>query len=82
LQRAGRAKVVGEPTAGALAISGNAEGPLINGEFLAVASLKMKNLHGSPFPPRVTPDVLVPEDLNALSSGRDVALEKALELLK
>ncbi|MCV5887844.1 S41 family peptidase, partial [Escherichia coli] len=59
LQRAGRAKVVGEPTAGALAISGNAEGPLINGEFVAVASLKMKNLDGSPFPARVTPDVLV-----------------------
>lgn len=82
LQHAGRAKVVGEPTAGALAISGNAEGPLINGEFVAVASLKMKNLDGSPFPARVTPDVLVPEDLNALSSGRDVALEKAFELLK
>lgn len=82
LQHAGRAKVVGEPTAGALGISGNAEGPLINGEFVAVASLKLKNLDGSPFPARVTPDVLVPEDLNALSSGRDLALEKALELLK
>ncbi|MER3554575.1 MAG: peptidase S41 [Meiothermus sp.] len=82
LQSARRAKVVGEPTAGALGISGNAEGPLINGEFVAVSSLKMKNLDGSPFPMRVTPDVNVPEDLSALSSGRDPALEKALELLK
>ncbi|MBF6593114.1 MAG: PDZ domain-containing protein [Thermaceae bacterium] len=82
LQSAGRAKVVGEPTAGALAISGNAEGPLINGEFVAVSSLKMENLDGSPFPARVTPDVLVPQDLAALSNGRDLALEKALELLK
>lgn len=82
LQSAGRAKVVGEPTAGALGMSGNAEGPLINGEFVAVSSLKMKNLSGTPFPMRVTPDISVPEDLSALSSGRDLALERALELLK
>lgn len=82
LQSSGRAKVVGEATAGALGVSGNEEGPLINGEYLAVSSLLMRDLEGKPFPARVTPDVVVPEDLEALAAGRDVALEKALELLK
>ena len=82
LQTAGRAKVVGEPTAGALGQSGGAEGPLINGEYIAVSSLRMKNLDGSPFPMRLTPDVAVNEDLDALLNGRDVQLERALELLR
>ncbi len=82
LQVAGRAKVVGEPTAGALGMSGSAEGPLLNGEFIAVSSLRMRNLDGSPFPLRVTPDVAVVDDLDALIAGRDVALERALEMLR
>ncbi len=82
LQAAGRAKVVGEPTAGALGMSGSAEGPLINGEFIAVSSLRMRNLDGSPFPLKVTPDIPVVDDLEALIAGRDVALERALELLR
>lgn len=82
LQSAGRAKVVGEATAGALGVSGTEEGPLINGEFIAVSSLLMRDLNGNPLPPKVTPDVVVPEDLEALAGGRDLALEKALELLK
>ncbi|RIH81495.1 putative CtpA-like serine protease [Meiothermus luteus] len=82
LQKAGRARVVGEPTAGALGMSGSAEGPLINGEFIAVSSLRMRNLDGSPFPLRVTPDFIIEEDLEALAAGRDVVLERALELLR
>lgn len=82
LQAAGRAKVVGEPTAGALGASGDAEGPLISGDFISVSSLRMRALDQTPFPLKVTPDVLLPEDLEALSQGRDLALEKALELLK
>ncbi len=82
LQVAGRAKVVGEATAGALGMSGSAEGPLINGEFIAVSSLRMRNLDGSPFPLRVTPDVTVVDDLDALTAGRDVVLERALEMLR
>ncbi|PZA06857.1 MULTISPECIES: S41 family peptidase [unclassified Meiothermus] len=82
LQAAGRAKVIGEPTAGALGVSGDAEGPLISGDFISVSSLRMRALDQTPFPLKVTPDVLLPEDLEALSQGRDLALEKALELLK
>lgn len=82
LQAAGRAKVVGEPTAGALGVSGDAEGPLISGDFISVSSLRMRALDQTPFPLKVTPDVLLPEDLEALSRGRDLVLEKALELLK
>ncbi|WP_337869162.1 S41 family peptidase [Meiothermus sp.] len=82
LQAAGRAKVVGEPTAGALGMSGSAEGPLLNGEFIAVSSLRMRNLDGSPFPLKITPDVVVEDNLEALFAGRDVALERALEMLR
>jgi len=82
LQAAGRAKVVGEPTAGALGMSGSAEGPLINGEFIAVSSLRMRNLDGSPFPLKVSPDMLVEDDLEALVAGRDRILERALEMLR
>lgn len=82
LQSAGRARVVGEPTAGALGISGSAEGPLINGDFIAVSSLRMRNLDGSPFPLRISPDVMVEDDLEALVAGRDRPLERALEMLR
>lgn len=82
LQVAGRARVVGEATAGALGMSGSAEGPLINGEFIAVSSLRMRNLDGSPFPLKITPDVVVEDSWEALVAGRDVVLERALEMLR
>jgi len=82
LQAAGRAKVVGEPTAGALGMSGSAEGPLINGDFIAVSSLRMRHLDGTPFPLKISPDVLVEDDLEALVAGRDRILERALEMLR
>ncbi len=82
LQAAGRARVVGEPTAGALGMSGSAEGPLINGEFIAVSSLRMRHLDGTPFPFKLTPDVLVEDDVEALVAGRDVILERALQMLR
>jgi carboxyl-terminal processing protease len=82
LQAAGRARVVGEPTAGALGMSGSAQGPLINGEFITVSSLRMRHLDGTAFPLKVTPDVLVEDDPLALVAGRDLALERALELLR
>jgi len=82
LQAAGRAKVVGEPTAGALGMSGSAEGPLLNGEFIVVSSLRMRHLDGTPFPLKISPDVTVEDDLESLIAGRDVALERALEMLR
>ncbi|WP_051303993.1 S41 family peptidase [Calidithermus chliarophilus] len=81
LQAAGRAKVVGEPSGGALGVSGNSDNALINGEFLAVSAIRMKNLDGTPFPLKLTPDVAVADDLEALAQGRDVVLEKAREVL-
>lgn len=81
LQAAGRAKVVGEASAGALGVSGNADNELINGEFLAISAIRMKNLDGTPFPLKLTPDVAVADDLEALTQGRDVMLEKAREVL-
>ncbi|WP_018465321.1 S41 family peptidase [Calidithermus timidus] len=81
LQAAGRAKVVGEQSAGALGVSGSADNALINGEFLVVSSIRMKNLDGTPFPLKLTPDVAVSDDLEALAQGRDVVLEKAREVL-
>ncbi len=82
LQAGGRAKVVGEPTAGALGVSGGAEGPLLSGDFVAVSSLRLRTLQGATFPLRVTPDVTVPEDLDALAAGHDPMLDRALEMLK
>jgi carboxyl-terminal processing protease len=81
LQAAGRARVVGEASAGALGVSGNADNELINGEFLAISAIRMKNLDGTPFPLKLTPDVVVNDDLEALAQGRDVVLEKAREVL-
>lgn len=80
LQKPGRAKVVGDLTAGALTVSGfNSD--LVNGDYLAVSSLRMLNLDKTPFPIRITPDVLVPDDYTSLANGTDVQLQKALETL-
>lgn len=81
LQAAGRAKVVGEESAGALGVSGSADNALINGEFLVVSSIRMKHPEGPPFPLKIIPDVAVSDDLEALAQGRDVVLEKAREVL-
>jgi len=80
LQKPGRAKVVGDLTAGALTVSGS-NSDLINGDYLAISSLRMLNLDKTPFPIRITPDVLVPDDYTSLANGTDVQLQKALETL-
>jgi carboxyl-terminal processing protease len=80
LQKPGRAKVVGDLTAGALTVSGS-NFDLVNGDYIAVSSLRMLNLDKTPFPARITPDVLVPDDYASLANGTDVQLNKALETL-
>jgi carboxyl-terminal processing protease len=81
LQEAGRAKVIGEPTAGVLNTSTSIY-PLPGDSSLAVTSGRSSTLAGVPHPERVTPDIIMTDDMAALSQGRDVILEKALELLK
>ncbi len=81
LQRVGRAQVVGVTTSGQNGVSGSALAQLINDEIIQISAYRMLNLDKTPFPMAITPDVVVPEDLAALATGRDVQLEKALELL-
>jgi carboxyl-terminal processing protease len=81
LQHSNRAKVIGEPTLGALNTSNSFFG-LPDGSALAVSLGRSLDLSGTPFPERVTPDVTVRDDLTALAFGRDLALETAVRLLE
>jgi hypothetical protein len=49
---------------------------------LAVSLGRSFDLSGTPFPERVTPDVIVRDDLAALAFGRDLALETAVRSLE
>lgn len=80
LQRSNRARVFGEPTFGALNTS-NSLFTLPDGSTMAVSLGRSLDLSGAPFPERVTPDVIVRDDLAALAAGRDVALETAVRAL-
>ncbi len=80
LQRAGRAKVLGEPTAGVLNTSTTVS-PLPDGGAIAVTSGRSKTLDGADHPERIAPDTVVTDDMAALSKGRDVVLERAVQLL-
>jgi carboxyl-terminal processing protease len=81
LQESGRAKVIGEATAGVLNTSTSIY-PLPGGSSLAVTSGRSSNLAGVPHPEQVTPDVVMTDDMAALSQGQDLILTKALEMLK
>jgi carboxyl-terminal processing protease len=80
LQKPGRAKIIGEPTYGALTVSGS-NYDLINGDYISVSYLRMLNLDRTPFPVRITPDIAVTDDYGNLANGVDVQLQKALETL-
>ena len=80
LQRAGRARVLGEPTAGVLNTSTTVS-PLPDGGAIAVTSGRSKTLDGVAHPERIAPDTVITEDMAALSRGRDLVLERAVQLL-
>ncbi len=82
LQDAKRAVVIGENTAG---VGNTAISPfgLSDGSALYITIIRALRADSSPFPDHVTPDVLVADDLEILAaSGRDVLLEKAIELMR
>jgi carboxyl-terminal processing protease len=81
LQKNKRAKVYGTPTLGALDTS-NSFFNLPDGSSMAISLGRAQNADGTKFPSRVTPDQIVPDDMLALSLGRDVILETALRSLE
>lgn len=89
LQRAKRAQVVGDPSAGQLGVSGGlpsldvsiGDTEMIDGTFINVSTDRILNPDGTPWPMQVTPDIAVPEDATALAAGTDAALQKAIDLL-
>jgi carboxyl-terminal processing protease len=81
LQDAKRAVVIGENTAG-VGNTGISAFGLPDGSALYISIIRALRADSSPFPDHVTPDVPMTDDLELLAaSGRDVVLEKALELM-
>ncbi|RIH86236.1 Carboxy-terminal processing protease CtpA [Calidithermus terrae] len=73
--------VVGEPTRG-VANTSTGFFLLPNGGGLQISVSRALRADGSLYPDRLTPNVLVPDDLKALAEGRDVLMERALEQLR
>ena len=80
LQRHVRARVIGEPTLGALNTS-NSFFALPDKSSMAVSMGRALETDGTPYPSRVTPDQTVPDAAETLASGRDLPLEAALKVL-
>ncbi len=81
LQRPGRAKVIGEKTAGVLNTSTGLY-PLPDGSTFAITAGRSSSLDNVPHPEFVTPNIEMLDDMAALAKGKDVILEKAFDLLK
>lgn len=82
LQHAGRARVVGERTAG-VANTATDFFPLLDRSAVAITYVRTLNTDGSPLPDFVEPDVTVSDDPAAwLGTGRDPVMERALEVLR
>jgi carboxyl-terminal processing protease len=81
VQRTGRARVIGEPTAGVLNTATSLM-PLADGSEMAVTSARSFAADGTAHPARVTPDVALRDDLGALTNGHDLVLETALKSLE
>lgn len=80
LQESGLAAVIGQPTAGV----GNTATTffrLSNGAGLQVTTSIAQRRDGSNYPERVTPDLFISDDWRALAEGRDIMLERAVQLL-
>ncbi|MCS7059008.1 MAG: S41 family peptidase [Meiothermus sp.] len=80
LQENRKAIVVGQATAGV----GNTATTFLrlsDGSGLQITTAKAQRKDGSFYPERVIPDLILAEDWQALAEGRDLLLEKALELL-
>jgi carboxyl-terminal processing protease len=77
-----RGPVIGEPTYGILNTATN-DFVLIDRSALAITTVRALEANGKPFPERVMPDVkLVDDFLQIGRDGRDVLVERALELLR
>ncbi len=81
VQRVGRARVIGEPTAGVLNTATSLM-PLADGSEMAVTSARSFLADGTAHPMRITPDAVVRDDLGALTNGHDVVFEAALKSLE
>ena len=78
VQFARRGLVFGERTAGVGNTSTRFFG-LIDGSALQITIAKSSRVDGTPYPERVTPDVLASDDWNEFTrSGRDLLLERAV----
>lgn len=75
-----RGPVIGEPTLG-IGNTTTAFFELLDGSGLQVTTSMAVFPDGEPYPRMSTPDFQVADDLEALASGHDLPLEKALEVL-
>jgi carboxyl-terminal processing protease len=81
LQHAKRARIIGSPTRGGGGVVGNFF-TLSNESILGLSTHRHYHLDGTPASMRITPDVLVPLDVSALSQGRDSHIQAALQDFK
>jgi carboxyl-terminal processing protease len=81
LQRYAKATVIGEVTYGV----GNTLTSILaleDGSGLQITLSKAVHPDGTPYPERIVPDQIVPDDLEVINqTGHDLVLERALELL-
>jgi carboxyl-terminal processing protease len=80
LQHHARARVIGEPTLGALNTS-NSFFSLPDKSSMAVSMGRALETDGTPYPARVTPDQTVSDAAETLATGHDLPLEVALKFL-
>lgn len=80
MQYSKRGVVIGEPTLG-IGNTTTAFFSLLDGSGLQITTSMAVFPDGQPYPRLSTPDFQVADDLESLANGRDLPLEKALEVL-